>query len=87
MSFEQDSFVKVSLDLQVVQRYTALFTSFVVLTGEEDEENDALNPEYTQLLRTITREEVDKDITRCPHPETQEKMKAVSGLLFFVLLC
>ncbi|CUA77494.1 chorismate synthase [Rhizoctonia solani] len=46
-------------------------------TGENDDPDyaeDALSPEYMKLLKTITREEVDKYTTRCPHPETSEKM-------------
>ncbi|KAF9015386.1 chorismate synthase [Cyathus striatus] len=39
-----------------------------------DDIQDALTPEFQQLLKTITREEVDKHPTRCPHPETAEKM-------------
>jgi chorismate synthase len=39
-----------------------------------DDIHDALSPEFQQLLKTITREEVDKHLTRCPHPETAEKM-------------
>ena len=41
---------------------------------DNDEAEDALSPEFKQLLATITREEVDKHPTRCPHPETAERM-------------
>ncbi|KAH7926198.1 chorismate synthase [Leucogyrophana mollusca] len=41
---------------------------------DNDEAQDALSPEFRQLLATITREEVDKHPTRCPHPETAERM-------------
>ncbi|KAF8887729.1 chorismate synthase [Infundibulicybe gibba] len=41
---------------------------------ENDEAQDALSPEFRKLLATITREEVDKHPTRCPHVETAEKM-------------
>jgi len=40
----------------------------------EDEAEDALSPEFRTLLATVTREEVDKFQTRCPHPETSERM-------------
>ena len=43
----------------------------------EDEVEDALSPEFQKLLATITREEVDKYPTRCPHQETSEKMTKV----------
>ncbi|EGN94104.1 hypothetical protein SERLA73DRAFT_188688 [Serpula lacrymans var. lacrymans S7.3] len=41
---------------------------------DDDEAQDALSPEFRQLLATITREEVDKHPTRCPHPDTAERM-------------
>lgn len=54
------------------------------MTPDADEDNDdvedALSPEFRQLLATITRDEVDKHPTRCPHPETAERMTKV-GLL------
>jgi chorismate synthase len=47
-------------------------------SANTDEENDdvepPLSPEFVNLIRTITREEVDKYPTRCPHAETSEKM-------------
>lgn len=48
------------------------------MTPDSDEDNDnvddALSPEFRRLLATITREEVDKHLTRCPHLETAERM-------------
>ncbi|KAG8743805.1 hypothetical protein FRC12_014951, partial [Ceratobasidium sp. 428] len=41
---------------------------------DPDYAEDALSAEYVKLLQTITREEVDKYPTRCPHQETSEKM-------------
>ncbi|KDQ54967.1 hypothetical protein JAAARDRAFT_134565 [Jaapia argillacea MUCL 33604] len=41
---------------------------------DDDEAQDALSPEFRKLLSTITREEVDKHPTRCPHAETAERM-------------
>jgi len=42
--------------------------------GDNDDAEDPISPEFRQLLATITREEVDKHLTRCPHPETAERM-------------
>lgn len=42
--------------------------------GDNDEIEDALTPEFQTLLATVTREEVDKFMTRCPHAETSERM-------------
>jgi len=51
------------------------------MTPDSDEDNDnvddALSPEFRRLLATITREEVDKHLTRCPHLETAERMTKV----------
>ncbi|EJD55357.1 chorismate synthase [Auricularia subglabra TFB-10046 SS5] len=41
---------------------------------EDDNAADALTPEFRQLLSTVSREQVDAHATRCPHPETAEKM-------------
>ncbi|KAG5646873.1 hypothetical protein DXG03_001949 [Asterophora parasitica] len=41
---------------------------------DDDEAQDALSEEFRHLIKTITREEVDKFPTRCPHPETSERM-------------
>ncbi|KAG6837224.1 hypothetical protein H0H93_013092 [Arthromyces matolae] len=48
----------------------------LVPSGNEDDDDaqDALSEESRHLLKTITREEVDKYTTRCPHPETSERM-------------
>ncbi|KAI0791740.1 chorismate synthase [Abortiporus biennis] len=45
-----------------------------VSSEDDDVVEDVLSPEFVHLLKTITREEVDKHPTRCPHPETAEKM-------------
>jgi hypothetical protein len=44
---------------------------------DNDETEDALSPEFRVLLATVTREEVDKFPTRCPHPETSDRMTKV----------
>ncbi|KAF5377164.1 hypothetical protein D9615_006410 [Tricholomella constricta] len=48
----------------------------LVASGDEDDDEaqDALSEEFRHLIKTITREEVDKFSTRCPHPETSERM-------------
>lgn len=44
------------------------------------EDGESAPAEFFDMLSTITQDEVDKDITRCPHPETAEKMKEVCYL-------
>ncbi|PPQ95637.1 hypothetical protein CVT26_008666 [Gymnopilus dilepis] len=50
--------------------------SLTPLNSDEEDDNaeDALSNDFIQLLSTITREEVDKYPTRCPHSETSERM-------------
>ncbi|KAI0063134.1 chorismate synthase [Artomyces pyxidatus] len=50
--------------------------SAVPVNGADDNDDveDSLSPEFRKLLATISRAEVDKYTTRCPHPETSERM-------------
>ena len=48
-----------------------------VASNDDDTVEDVLSPEFVHLLKTITREEVDKQPTRCPHAETAELMTKV----------
>jgi hypothetical protein len=59
----------------------------LAVDGDDDNDDvaDALTPEFRQLLATISREEVDKHPTRCPHPETAERMTKVSIILSVVI--
>ncbi|KAI0043889.1 chorismate synthase [Auriscalpium vulgare] len=41
---------------------------------DDDDTDDALSPEFRALLGNVTREEVDRFPTRCPHAETSERM-------------
>jgi chorismate synthase len=47
---------------------------------ESDDVEDALSPEFLEILRTVSRETVDAHLTRCPHPKTAEKMTQVNVL-------
>ncbi len=44
---------------------------------DDDTVEDALSPEFVQLLKTVSREQVDALLTRCPHAETSERMVQV----------
>lgn len=52
----------------------------------EDGNDDAAEPlsiEFRKLLATVTRKQVDSHPTRCPHPETADRMtQVVIGLNF-----
>lgn len=53
--------------------------TMAAVAGEEDDDDaQVLSPEYLNLLKTVSRESVDKDPVRCPVPAIAEKMKAVS---------
>ncbi|KAI9476339.1 MAG: chorismate synthase [Benjaminiella poitrasii] len=43
----------------------------------ELENADTPEPELIEFMNTITRNDVDADISRCPHPPTSEAMKAL----------
>jgi chorismate synthase len=42
-----------------------------------DVAEDALSRDFVALLANITREQVDKHPTKCPHSETAERMTEV----------
>ncbi|KAJ6519247.1 chorismate synthase [Mycena sanguinolenta] len=42
---------------------------------ETDDAPEPLSEEFRMLLKTISRDEVDKHTTRCPHLDTAERMK------------
>ena len=59
---------------------SSVSSQFISTNGIEednDETEDALSPEFRTLLATVTRVEVDKFPTRCPHPETSDRMTKV----------
>lgn len=57
-----------------VQLPSAISPPSQVLPEDDDAVEDALSPEFVQLLKTITREQVDAFQTRCPHAETSDRM-------------
>lgn len=48
-----------------------------VSSDDDDTIEDALSPEFVQLLKTVSRTQVDAHLTRCPHLETAERMTKV----------
>lgn len=65
------------------EAYGVEIVAFVASVGKvtipftKNEEDEVLSKEYMDLLSKISREEVDKEITRCPHRETSAKMEQV----------
>lgn len=44
---------------------------------DEQEEEDGLATEYLQLLSSVSREDVDANLVRCPDEATAERMEKV----------
>ena len=66
------------------QAYNIEIVSFVSSVGKiqlpffsEGDEEMPLNEDYIQLLRTVTREDVDKENVRCPNHEVADRMREV----------
>ncbi|WVR04023.1 chorismate synthase [Kwoniella sp. DSM 27419] len=62
------------------QAFGVEIVAFVASVGKvalpfAEEEDEVLGKEYMDLVKNVTREEVDKEITRCPHKETSAKME------------
>ena len=60
-----------------VQLPSAVSPPSQVAEEDDDTVEDALSPEFVELLKTVTREKVDAQPTRCPHAETSERMTKV----------
>jgi len=43
-----------------------------------DDGEDIVGKELLKLVKDVTREEIDQELTRCPHKETSQKMTDVS---------
>ena len=66
------------------QAYNIEIVAFVSSVGKiqlpffsEGDEEMPLNEDYIQLLRTVTREDVDKENVRCPNHEVADRMREV----------
>ncbi|KZT58504.1 chorismate synthase [Calocera cornea HHB12733] len=55
---------------------SASSTAPSVAPSEDDAAEDALSPEFREILSTVTRAQVDANPTRCPHAPTAEKITA-----------
>ena len=65
-----------------VQLPSAVSPPSQVAEEDDDTVEDALSPEFVELLKTVTRETVDAQPTRCPHAETSERMTKVRTSLY-----
>jgi chorismate synthase len=67
-----EKYLKEAYGVEIVAFVGSVGPVALPFTQEEDE---VLGKEYLDLVKNVTREEVDKEITRCPHPETSKKME------------
>lgn len=68
-----EKYLKEALGVDIVAYVSSVGNVSLPFAQNEDE---VIGKEYLELLSTVTREQVDKEITRCPHKETSEKMEA-----------
>lgn len=45
--------------------------------ADDEEEVDELTPEYLELLDTVSRDDVDANLVRCPDEATAQRMERV----------
>lgn len=85
-----EKYLKLAYGIEIVAFVTSVgkihLPVTVPLTPSKNDENndaieDALSEEFVSLLANITRDQVDKHPTRCPHPETAERMTEVKSTL------
>ncbi|TFK76648.1 chorismate synthase [Pluteus cervinus] len=76
-----EKYLKIAYGIEIVAFVSSVgkihLPSTATATNSDDDNDDApdpLSPEFRKLLDTITREQVDSHPTRCPHPETAERM-------------
>ncbi|WVQ94461.1 chorismate synthase [Kwoniella sp. CBS 9459] len=67
-----EKYLKEAFGVEIVA-FVASVGKVALPFAEEDDE--VLGKEYMDLVKSITREEVDKEITRCPHKATSQKME------------
>lgn len=68
-----EKYLKEALGVEIVAYVSSV--ADVSLPFAQDD-GEVIGKEYLELLSTVSREQVDKEITRCPHKETSEKMEA-----------
>jgi chorismate synthase len=76
-----EKYLKIAHGIEIVAFVSSVgkihLPAFSTATGQE-EDDEPLSKEYVQLLNTVTREEVDKEMVRCPNREIAQSMEDVS---------
>ncbi|KAK4684828.1 chorismate synthase, partial [Tremellales sp. Uapishka_1] len=68
-----EKYLKEAYGVEIVAFVASVGKVALPFASHADEE--VLGKEYMDLLNTVSREVVDKEITRCPHKATSEKME------------
>lgn len=93
-----EKYLKLAYDIEIVAFVSSvgkirlpsvMAPSTQTVDDDDDTVEEVLTPEFVELLKTVTRAQVDAHPTRCPHPETAErvtKVRAPSQSRFIVWL-
>jgi len=76
-----EKYLKIAYGIEIVAFVSSVgkihipdYKSTATENEDDDSVADVLSEEFRNLLSTISREQVDGHLTRCPHPETAERM-------------
>lgn len=71
-----EKYLKLAHDVEIVAFVSSVSNVKMPFLQYEDDER-VFPQDFWDLLNNITRDEVDKDLVRCPDLETSEKMRMV----------
>lgn len=71
-----EKYLKLAHNIEIVAFVSSVGKIHMPHPEAEDSDESPITPDYLALLQTITRAQIDADLTRCPDPETAEKMTA-----------
>lgn len=69
-----EKYLKEAFGIEIVAFVTSVGKVKIPFLDADDEEGP-LGLEYVDLINKVTREQVDAELSRCPHKETSEKMQ------------
>ena len=77
-----EKYLKLAYGVEIVAFVSSVGKIHMPTSSNEDE---TLDDEYIQLLKTVTRDDVDKNLIRCPHAKTATLMEEVRIPRTFIL--
>lgn len=69
-----EKYLKLAYGVEIVAFVSSVGKIHLATSSTDDEEID---DEYINLLKTVTREDVDRTLIRCPHAATAQLMEDV----------